>query len=301
MCRGASFVTVYRACEDRRHWIGGTFEVEQCTRCGYARTRPFLSAAEVDRYYPPSYCCFRPLPPDTGFRKAVRRLIWAPFKLRFGWPFDPLEPERGRNRLLDVGCGTGEDARRMAAAGWETWGLEPDREAAAMAVSSGALASDHLFVGLAEEAHYPPGSFDLVTMVHVLEHVQSPRAVLERIHGWLSDAGRLKVGLPNFGSRERRIFGRLWFGLDVPRHLHHFDRGSVTRLLADCGFSVERVVAEPQSSTLSSSVLHAYDKLIRRRRDYSPPGALGYALLPVAAVFLALGSAPTIDVVARRS
>src|SRR5207244_3077368 len=68
-----------------------------------------------------------------------------------------------------------------------------------------------------------PGSFEAITMSQSLEHVHDPLQVLRAAHDLLTPGGKVVVAVPNIGSLPFRWFGAAWFGLDVPRHLIHFE------------------------------------------------------------------------------
>jgi hypothetical protein len=109
----------------------------------------------------------------------------------------------------------------------------------------------------------------------------------------------VRIWLPNFGSAERRVFGRLWWLLDVPRHLTHFTPETLGRMLERTGFEVEREV--PQwGDSLTGSVTYAADRVLRRRRPYREPRRLHYALVPVSSLLLAVGEGGCLDVTARK-
>ena len=53
---------------------------------------------------------------------------------------------------------------------------------------------------------YAPGrAFDNVVLGHVLEHVEQPRALLERVRGWLAPGGRVLAAVPNARSIHRQM------------------------------------------------------------------------------------------------
>lgn len=56
-----------------------------------------------------------------------------------------------------------------------------------------------------EAVELPPASFDAVFLIHTLEHLDDPVAVLRKIRGWLSPAGRLFVAVPNANAPSRQI------------------------------------------------------------------------------------------------
>ncbi len=239
LCGGHAFEPFRRACPDRLHWVGGEFGIDRCTGCGLLLTTPRLEADELTRHYPVSYA---PYAAPTGRRGPLQRLVKGlaqlPYRLRYGTPASA--PPRPGARLLDIGCGSGAYLAQMAGMGWEVWGVEPSSVAAAGALAALDLPQERIVVASAEDAELPDDAFDLVTMSHVLEHLSDPSAVLARIHGALRPGGTLRIRIPNVRSLESRVFGRLWLGLELPRHLQHFDRGTATRLLEQNGFRVTR-------------------------------------------------------------
>lgn len=84
-------------------------------------------------------------------------------------------------------------------------------------------------------------TYDLVVMRNVIEHVPSPRADLQDIHSLLRPEGLLVLSTDNLASWDRRVFGRYWYGYDVPRHFNVFTPQSLERLLNSEGFELERV------------------------------------------------------------
>jgi SAM-dependent methyltransferase len=85
-------------------------------------------------------------------------------------------------------------------------------------------------------------SLDLITMFHVIEHVSSPRAAVERLAGWLRPGGVLAVETPNVDSLDARLFsGGLWGGYHIPRHWHLFRPETMAQLLEGAGLEVVAV------------------------------------------------------------
>jgi SAM-dependent methyltransferase len=188
----------------------------------------------------------------------------------------------------------------MQQLGWEVYGIEPNAAAAAKAAEALCVPTNRMFVGSIHEADWPASNFDLITLSHVLEHLPEPRLALTEIHRWLRADGRVRIWVPNVESAESRLFGALWYGLDVPRHLVHYSPRTVKQLLDDTGFEVERVVPEYQGISLSGSISLAADALLRRRRRYRHSTALYYASLPVASILLGLGTQAWVDISARK-
>jgi SAM-dependent methyltransferase len=297
-CGSAELRVLYRQVPDWRHRLGA-FDVLECRRCGTGRTSPRVSEAEIGRFYPPGYASFAG---DPGARGGVIRLagnvIKAPALLRYGVPRTPPPPRPGA-RVLDVGSGSGERLAALAAAGWDVSGLEPSAGAAALGEERHAALRGRVTVGRAEDAAFPDASFDMVVMEHVVEHLHSPGEVLDRARRWLHAGGVLELALPNFGCVERRVFGRHWFGLDLPRHLNHFTARSIRDMLTARGFAVERMRPEVQAATLAGSVRHLLAALRRRAEPDRPGTALYYLAMPIAATLQAAGHRPTLVITAR--
>jgi SAM-dependent methyltransferase len=188
----------------------------------------------------------------------------------------------------------------MAQLEWSPWGIEPNEELAKAVTARLHIGQERIFVGTAEAASFADETFDLVTMSHVLEHLHDPSAVLSKVHGWLRSDGLLRIWAPNISSFESRIFRQLWHGLDMPRHLYHFDLSTLRQLIESCNFEIVRLVPQFQGGTFSASLVHVIDAILGRHRDYRDPRVLYYSTLPIASILVALGNAAVLDVTARK-
>lgn len=138
-------------------------------------------------------------------------------------------------RLLEVGCGGGAMLARMAALGWQAEGLDFDPAAVRAARSRGLEVRQ----GELAAARFPEGTFDAVALLHVIEHVVDPEALLAECRRVARPGGRVVLVTPNAGCRAHRRFGRHWRGLEPPRHLQLFTRASLVALCERVGMHVE--------------------------------------------------------------
>ncbi len=126
----------------------------------------------------------------------------------------------------------------MAALGWEAEGLETDVVAAGLARRR---ARAVIHEAPLEALDLPAAACDLVTLLHVLEHVPDPRGTLAAVRRVLRPGGTLLLALPMSGGLEAALFGSAWYHLDLPRHLWGFTPHALTRLLEESGFAVGSV------------------------------------------------------------
>jgi SAM-dependent methyltransferase len=97
---------------------------------------------------------------------------------------------------------------------------------------------DRIHAGTLETAPFTDESFDVILLSHTFEHLFSPRETLTRIRQLLKPDGIVVLTVPNVGSLEARLFGRWWVAWDPPRHLYHFEKVTVGKLLQLAGFYV---------------------------------------------------------------
>ncbi len=141
-----------------------------------------------------------------------------------------------KGRILDVGCGPGWLLKEME--GWEKYGVEPNVDVARHA----GFESDVPCVYIQSSVPKLPNiQFDVIVMHHVIEHMEDPAEELKRVHGLLKPGGILLLGTPDFDSVCARRFGENYRLLHDKTHVSLFTRESMTRLLNDSGFTIDRL------------------------------------------------------------
>lgn len=279
---------------------GETFAVAACASCGLGHTTP--RPDDVGRYYGPVYYNGRH---GLALRWCMRRRIRL---LRRGLG----RPLQGA-RVLDVGCGEGDFIAAAEEAGARCTGVE-----LGAAVERGRQRGLQVHASLGDASGTAP--FDAATLWHSLEHVPDPTATLTRIATMLSPSGMLLCAVPDAGGLQARLLRAHWLHLDVPRHLHHFSKSSMARLLEVTGFRLERWHHQELEYDMLGWMEGALDPWLPGRRvlfrllaTRRPPLTAGEAVLaaaavvPLAAVALpltwasaALGRGGTLVAVARR-
>ncbi len=192
------------------------FEICKCKVCSFAFTQDFPVESEIGRYYDaPEYVSHS----DThkgliNFLYHQVRKISLRSKARLVSKYAEIK----KGMLLDIGSGTGYFMNKMKERKWIVTGVEISEDARKYAKQKFGIdsqASEYLY-------EIPCKTKDVITMWHVLEHLEHLNRVLEYIQGVLKDNGTLVVALPNKDSLDARHYGEFWAAYDVPRHLWHF-------------------------------------------------------------------------------
>lgn len=138
--------------------------------------------------------------------------------------------------MLDIGCGTGYFLKICKEAGWKIAGVEPDDNARKLAVEQTGVAIEQSVL-----ENFANDRFDVITMWHVLEHVHQLNQTIEWLYAKLETEGRLVIAVPNHQSNDAVVFGKYWAAYDVPRHLYHFEKSTMEKLLRKHRFEIESV------------------------------------------------------------
>lgn len=128
-------------------------------------------------------------------------------------------------RALDVGCGNGRFLKAFGSAypDWRLSGTEFDAKYRTTVESLPGV--EHLFTGPLSRV---PGDFDLVFLIHVLEHIEDPVPFLNELGTKLSAKGLLFVELPSY---ERNPFELL-----IVDHATHYSLATAAWALSQAGF-----------------------------------------------------------------
>ena len=154
----------------------------------------------------------------------------------------------------------------------------------------------------------PAATMDLITMFHVIEHVDDPGRAVDRICRWLAPGGVLALETPNVDSLDARLFRRSWWGgYHIPRHWHLFSAQTLARLLTDRGLEVLAVRYQTGHSFWMYSFHHALTfgrhRFPRLARVFDPlkslPLLIGFTVLDTLRAALGFRTSSVL-VVARR-
>jgi len=162
-------------------------------------------------------------------------------KFTIGRFFHLLTPMTPGARLLEVGCGTGDALSVADELGYRVVGIDLSEQAIAKARERYPRLLFHS--GMVEKAALPDGSFDVIVLLDVIEHIAHPQPFADAIVRLLNPGGRLLIITPDAASLSARLLGARWFHA-FPEHVLLHSRRSLKLLFearglfsANCGFA----------------------------------------------------------------
>jgi SAM-dependent methyltransferase len=221
VCGNEAFQPLFAGRDKNQGAVPGTFTVARCTRCGLVQTTPPPDAAVRAAMYPVQY-----------YPALIDRTAPHPFQQD---KIDLVRTHKPAGRLLDVGAGVGLFVWEARKSGYDVKGIEFSAQAVETGLRNG---ESSIICGDFLRAEEPASSVDIVTLWHVIEHLDSPVDVLRKIHQILKPGGIVIITVPNIDSLQARVFRGRWYHLDVPRHLFHYSPATLGALLENAGFRV---------------------------------------------------------------
>jgi len=236
----------------------------RCVSCGLVALTPLPKPEEIPGLYPEHYL------PHLGWRDRERdklinrlaikyfygvaslcrsRLLRYMFRALSSRVMKGIREPHGANRLLDVGCGSGNLLERYQALGWSVRGIETSVRACTVCHERGL----EVHQGTVFDAPFGRRQFDLILLNHVIEHVLDPIDVLKRVAEFLAPEGKLIVTTPNINGIGFSMYGSCWYQLDAPRHIVLFNPHTMQLLGQKAGLTMYKVVTRSVARILCES------------------------------------------------
>lgn len=226
-----------------------TFQLQQCVSCGFVMTNPRPEEEKLPSYYQSEAYISHSNKTNNlvnGIYKIARTFTLR-WKLR-------LLAKHSLNRptsLLDYGCGTGDFLHACQQNGLKIAGVEPSSLARDEAVGKTGATITPTFTDNTDK-------FDAITLWHVLEHVPELETTLESLRRSLDKNGTMFIAVPNLNSADADKYGAHWAAFDVPRHLWHFSRETMKRLLTNHDLKLVTTVPMPLDAYYVSMLSEKY-------------------------------------------
>ncbi|HBC77020.1 MAG TPA: methyltransferase [Bacteroidales bacterium] len=215
------------------------FDLLKCRECGFVFTDKHPDELNIGRYYESEdYISHDDY--AKGFLNHVYHMVRS-LMLKKKRIIIQKATRLTKGRILDIGCGTGYFAATMKKGGWDVTGIEPNVKARDFARSHFALnVLSPEFI-----SELPSGTFDCITLWHVLEHFHKPFSYAEEIKRLLKPEGICICALPNCSSFDANHYGEYWAAYDVPRHLWHFTPETFRFFAGKTGFHIKEIKSLP--------------------------------------------------------
>ena len=144
--------------------------------------------------------------------------------------------EKEENKILDIGCGTGDFLSACKKNNYKVFGVEPNEKA--NSIASEKIGED-VFKNLDDIIET---KFDVITLWHVLEHVPNLEDYISKIKSLLKPNGILIIAVPNFKSFDANYYKQYWAAFDVPRHLWHFSKKAITSIFLKHQINLVKII-----------------------------------------------------------
>ena len=202
---------------------GELFPLMDCRRCGFRFTNPFPSKETIGRYYDsPEYIAHS----DTHrglvnklYHAARQVMVKRKVRLVTAAVRGVMRESNRSNlidrqsnmankspRLLDMGCGTGYFLHAAKRRGFSVSGIEKEQRAREYATKQFRLdvRDEKSFWNIQRE------SYHVVTLWHVLEHLEQLNESVVQIKEMLTDEGAAVIAVPNHLAYDARFYKERW-------------------------------------------------------------------------------------------
>lgn len=144
-------------------------------------------------------------------------------------------------RLLEIGSGMGHLVAQLESS-FETCGVDVNHWALKESLSI--VDKTALQDANAEQLPFTDGSFDVVIIKHIVEHLQHPAKAITEIGRVTAPGGLLILATPNLDSLLKPWKGKEWIGYQDPTHISLKPPATWLDWVERSGFSIQRAFAD---------------------------------------------------------
>ncbi|GAA4802251.1 class I SAM-dependent methyltransferase [Litoribaculum gwangyangense] len=204
---------------------GEEFQLVENSEFGFLETTPQPASNKLSYYYKSDDYISHTDSKRNFFEKGYHLIRKVSLKRKLNL-INKFSNE-GKN-LLDIGCGTGDFLLTAQQNNWKVLGIEPNEQAKKIANSK----TNNAVYNVDQLSKLDEFSFDVITLWHVLEHLPNLEDQLKVFKKLLKPKGTLIIAVPNYNSFDAKHYKNFWAAYDVPRHLWHFNKKSISKLVS---------------------------------------------------------------------
>lgn len=213
---------------------GNSYIVKVCNYCGTHMASPHQSDSQVyewiykNRRVAPGYARYAQFADEVLSVQNPLLFLAQKEEMYYGVANEIQRIASRNGKILDVGCGLGYFTYALNKAGYSATGIDVSKEA----ISNAKEKYGNMFVCEDFFTYSPDEKYDVICMLELIEHVDDPRAYIERACALLKPNGWIIVTTPN----------RSWFpkediwNTDLPPvHITWFSEKGMIKLLSSHG------------------------------------------------------------------
>ena len=208
---------------------GSRFAVLRCPGCDTAFVDPQPGWEEIKQLYTADFYKSWDLAAGESSNIAAMK------KMTFARRIQDLQKYVATGKILDVGTASGFLLDVAQQRGFEPFGVEISEYSGGIAAAK--FGPDHIHIGTLETAPFRAGTFDLITMTDLLEHVPDPLGVLRVAHRLLKPRGYVLITTPNTHSFSCKLMGSRWTHYNL-YHLIYSNPDSMQVIASNSGFRI---------------------------------------------------------------
>ncbi|HLV70854.1 MAG TPA: class I SAM-dependent methyltransferase [Xanthomarina sp.] len=240
---------------------GEKFQLIENKMYGFLETHPQPKAEQLPEYYNTEDYISHTDSKRNLFEKVYHLVRYMSLKRKVKIIDSFFQPEvqpvnSNEKKLLDIGCGTGDFLQMAQKHQWEVFGIEPNENARTIANSK----TNQRVFNTEKLKTFKTSSFDVITLWHVLEHLPNLDEQVHILKSLLKPNGTLIIAVPNYKSYDASYYKDFWAAFDVPRHLWHFSKTSISKLFTSQNMTVVSVLPLIFDSYYVSMLSEKYKK-----------------------------------------
>jgi len=197
------------------------YRLVRCKKCGLIYINPRIAEERLKDSYAGDYSLGY-IAKKASKRRRAKKIVKRILKFK------------KQGKFLDIGCSAGFILEAAREKGFEVFGAEISLHALKFAMEELKL---NIFEGYLEDAHFPDGFFDVITMYNLIEHLPDPAKFLKEVSRIAKYDSLIEIWTPDIGHWRARKMGSKWNNI-FPEHLYYFTLATLKKALEKAGLNI---------------------------------------------------------------